>query len=143
ADLRGDEATLTDRGVVADHHQIVDLRAAADAGDGDRGTVDRGVGADLDLVADLYRPDRGDAHDRPTGGVRVPDLGRSVAEPVGAEAGVGLDDDPTAEHDARTDAHARIEPAPGTDPRPLADRDVRHDDSLPSDLGARADDGEC
>ena len=57
ADLAGEHRVLADRDRVADLHQVVELRAAADAGLAERGAVDRGEGADLDVVLDHHDPD--------------------------------------------------------------------------------------
>jgi len=49
----GDDAdVVADLNVVGDLHQIVDLRSVADAGRRHRRSIDRRVGADLDVVAD-------------------------------------------------------------------------------------------
>jgi hypothetical protein len=57
AGLRDDEALLTDTAVVSDLHQVVDLGAAADPRVAQRAAIDRGVGADLDVVGDPHAPD--------------------------------------------------------------------------------------
>ncbi len=41
-----------DQHIVGDLHEIVDLGALADHGVADRAPIDRGVGADLDIVLD-------------------------------------------------------------------------------------------
>ena len=43
---------MADRATVADLDQVVDFRAAADAGLADAGAVDAGIGLDLDVVFD-------------------------------------------------------------------------------------------
>ena len=52
AGLRCDDDVLADDAVVADVDEVVDLRAAADAGLAECAAVDGGVGADLDVVFD-------------------------------------------------------------------------------------------
>jgi hypothetical protein len=44
---------------VSDHHEVVDLAAAADARVADRAAIDRAVGPDLDIVADDDGAERG------------------------------------------------------------------------------------
>ena len=56
AGLRGDHDILSYLAIVADVNKVVDLRAAADAGNFQRATVDGGVGADLNIIADFERP---------------------------------------------------------------------------------------
>src|SRR5579872_378297 len=52
AGLRADRAVTTDLNVVRDLHEVIDLRAGADArGAGDR-AIDRGARADLDAIAE-------------------------------------------------------------------------------------------
>ena len=53
ADLAAEQVVPADLVVVADHDEVVDLRPLADPGRLERGAVDRAVGADLDVVADL------------------------------------------------------------------------------------------
>ena len=52
AHLRREQDTAANRHAVADLHEVVDLGAGTNAGLADRGTIDRGVGADLDIVLD-------------------------------------------------------------------------------------------
>src|SRR5882672_6381693 len=66
ADLGHDDAVPADDHVVADLDQVVDLRPLAHARAAGGGTIDRGVGADLDVVPD---------HD-------IPDLGHLVVAPL-------------------------------------------------------------
>ena len=63
---------------VRDLHQVVDLRAGADAGLADRRAIDRRVGADLDVVFDH---DVGVLRDLEVRAVRLP----REAEPVAAD----------------------------------------------------------
>src|SRR5205807_9079932 len=75
--LPRDDAVLAHLAVVGDLHQVVDLRPAADAGDGKLGAVDAHAGAQLDVGADDDRADL-----RNLGMFRtVP----AIAEAVGAE----------------------------------------------------------
>src|SRR5271170_71106 len=50
ADLRDDQAVPSDRAVVSDLDEIVDFRAFANDRIAGRAAIDRGVGADLDIV---------------------------------------------------------------------------------------------
>src|SRR5262249_11685761 len=60
ADLRGQQAMASDRDVVRDLDEIVDLAALADDGVANRAPVDRAVRPDLDVVLDDDPPDLGD-----------------------------------------------------------------------------------
>ena len=51
-DLPGQDAAAPEHDVVGDLHQIINHRAGADHGVVTRAAVDRGVGADVDIVAD-------------------------------------------------------------------------------------------
>ena len=53
-------ASSPDLDVVADLHEVVDLGAPPDDGVAERRAVDRGVGADLDVVLDHHAADLGD-----------------------------------------------------------------------------------
>ena len=55
AGLRGENRMLADAHVVRDLHEIVDFHAVADLRGVERPAVDRGVCADLDVVADRRR----------------------------------------------------------------------------------------
>ena len=73
-----------------DLHQIVDLGALADDGVADRAAVDRGVGADLDVVLDDDAADLRHLRDaRAAPG--------TIAEAVLADARAGMDDDAVAD----------------------------------------------
>src|ERR1700688_1062764 len=50
--LRGDHYIFSEEAVVADMHQVVDLRSAPNAGFVERAAVDGCVGADLHIVFD-------------------------------------------------------------------------------------------
>ena len=54
ADLRHQQRVLADHHVVADLHQVVDLGPAPHDRVAEGGAVDRGVGADLDVVLDQH-----------------------------------------------------------------------------------------
>src|SRR5262245_50611431 len=84
ADLRHDDRVLTDLDVVADLHEVVDLRAATDDGPAQHGAVDRGVGADVHVVLDH---DDADLRD-----LAMPGTVEGVAEPVATDDGAGLYD---------------------------------------------------
>ena len=52
ADLTGQDATTTENDVVPDLHQIINHRARADHRVVPGAAIDRGIGADIDIVAD-------------------------------------------------------------------------------------------
>ena len=97
---------------MADLDEVVDLRSPSDPRLAERGPVDRGVGADLDVVADPDDPD-------------LRNLAVCRAVPDVAEA-VGSDNDPG------------VQDAPRADDAPLLDDGVRMQEAVVSDLGALA-----
>ena len=101
------------RDAVADLHQVVDLRAGADARLADRRPIDRRVGADLDVVLD---DDVGALRNLQVRAVGLP----REPEPFAAEHRAVLHDDPVADDDA------------------VANRDLRADDAVLADATRRA-----
>ena len=89
------------RHVVRDHDEVVELDAFFDDRVVERAAVDGGVGADLDVVADVHAADL--RHLDP-GAL----LGR-VAETVAADHRAGLHDAAPAEHHVVPDEYARHE----------------------------------
>src|SRR5690606_1866453 len=81
-----------DADVVADLHQVVDLRALADDRTAKAGAVDRGAGADLHVIADLHDADLLD--------LDVAPAGEFVAKTVAADDRAAVHDDATTEHAA-------------------------------------------
>src|SRR5689334_25143295 len=59
-----DQAVLADLVVVADHDEIIDLGPIAHGRGLDRAAIDAAVGADLDVLTEHHRSQRGDALDR-------------------------------------------------------------------------------
>ena len=89
ADLGDDQAMPSDRGVVCDLDEIVDLGALADDRIAGRAAIDRRVGADFHVVLDDDAP-----------GLRnflMPLRTRQIAEAVLADTGAGMDDDAIAD----------------------------------------------
>src|SRR5260221_1654892 len=119
----GHRGVRADARVVADLDLIVELHALLDDGVVERTAVDRGVGTDLDIVADAHRADLRDLDPAP---VVVGD-----AEAVGVDHGPRMDDHRLAERAPRVDRDARIEAAIFADLDLLAhhaagaDRDAR------------------
>ena len=116
----------------------------------ERAAVDRGAGADLHVVADLDVAEL--RH------LDVPAVLHAVAEAVGADHGVGVDDDPVAEdgvvvQDRVAGAASRRRrggscrpttaplwtPATGADDAALADAGEREDAGVRADAGRRVD----
>ena len=108
-----------DLAVVADLHQVVDLGPRADARRLEGAAVDRRAGADLDVVADLDVAEL--RH------LDVPAVLQPVAEAVGPEHRVGVDDDAVAEHgavvehDVGIEVHVVAEPAVAADDHAAVD----------------------
>ena len=90
--LRHDHAVPPDRDVVSDLHQIVDLGALADDRVSGPAAVDRGVGADLDVV---LNDDAASLRD-----FLMPLRTRKIAEPVLTDARAGMNDDAIADQGA-------------------------------------------
>jgi hypothetical protein len=86
---------------VADHDEVVDLRPLADPGRLERPAIDRAVGADLDVVADLQAPGVGD--------LLVPAVEEPVFEAVSAQDGPGVDLDPLAQEYALVEDGVRVQ----------------------------------
>src|SRR5262249_8996031 len=121
--------------IVADHHEVVDLGPRADARRVEGTTVDRGAGADLDVVVN---------HD-PTQ-LRHLDMASlllAIAEPVGAEDRVGVDDDTLAEHTAVVEDNVRVQGHVVAEPAVTADDDAGIEATASTDDGpfANADKG--
>src|SRR5262245_17206957 len=88
AHLADEQVVPADLTVVGHLHEVVDLGSLADAGRLEGAAVDGGAGADLDVVAQLNVAEL--RH------LDVPAVVEAVAEAVGPEDGVGVDDDPVA-----------------------------------------------
>ena len=141
--------------VVADHHQVVDLRPLADPRRPEGASVDRRAGADLDVVGDLDVTELRN--------LDVPTVLEPVAEPVGPDHRLSVDDDAVAEDrtvvkdgvrkeghvvaepaipaedDAAMDTAAGPDHAAGADDRERVDARVRADPGRGIDVGFRVD----
>src|SRR5262249_46263286 len=129
--LRDDEAMAPDRAVVADLDQIIDLGALSNDGVAAATPVDRGIGADLDVVLDDHPP-------------RLRNLDRAFtigkeAEAVLADAAARMDDPPVTDERVH-DRRAGADRAAAADPHAGADHGVGDDHRAGADLGARPDD---
>ena len=113
ADLGDDHAMPADDHVVGDLDQIVDLGALADHRVAAGAAVDRGVGADLDVVLD---DDAADLRH-----LQVPLRSHGEAEAVLPDAHAGMEDDAVADEG-------------------VGDGDVGADRAVPADPDLRADD---
>src|ERR1700685_3838300 len=82
ADLRHHEAETAQPHVVRDVDQVVDLGPRSHDGVGDAAAIDRGVGADLDIISDQAPPDMRD--------LGVMALAEDVAESIVAEPRAGV-----------------------------------------------------
>ena len=133
--LRGDHYIFSDLAVMTDVHQIVDLRASADAGDVQGAAIHGRVGADLDVIFNFQPADLRKLF------IPAGLLIAHVAEAVAAEHRAGVNDHAIAESRARIDSDIRIQidsrvrcftfgadHAAGADPRILSDVHVFADD---------------
>ena len=116
ADLARQHAVGADRDRVPDLHQVVDLGAAPHAGLVQRGPVDRGQRADLDVVLDHHDAD---LRDLLVAALRV----LREAEPVRPDHGAVLHDHAVAQAAALAHLHARVQQAV----RAHLDARVEHD----------------
>src|SRR5690349_1132191 len=127
----GDAGAAGDRGVRANAHVVahldlvVELDALFEHRIVDRAAIDRGVGADLDVVADAYGADLRNLDPAA--------LFLGDAEAVGADHGTGMDDD------ARADRATGIYHYPRIQGAVVADRDALADDATRADGGALAE----
>src|SRR5499433_130421 len=101
ADLGHQDHVLADRAVVAHLYEVVDLAPAADDGVAQRGAVDGGVGADLDVV--------GDAKTAYLGNLAMRGAIEGVAEAIRSQHGAGVHDHAMADEHARVDHRARMQ----------------------------------
>src|SRR6266446_3692240 len=125
-DLRDEETVPADPDVMADLHEVVDLRSFADHGLTERGTVDRGSRPHLDVVLNANDTDLRDLV------MQAAMRGEAVA--VRADDGAAVDD--AAPADARTVVNGDV----GVDRGPVADRGAWLDRHVGEDRHVVADD---
>ena len=123
-----------DLAVVADLHQVVDLGARADARRLEGAAINRRAGADLDVVADLDAAQL--RH------LDVLAVLKTIAETIGAEHGVGVDDDAVAEDRAVVENDVRMQDHIVAEPAIAADDDAAVKSAAGAENAALADDGE-
>src|ERR687895_983440 len=110
ADAAGDRAVRPDAHVVADLDLVIELDALLDHRIVERAAIDRGVGADLDVVADAHAADLRNLHPPAA-------LGRD-AEAVGADHRAGVHHDPFSYRTFRIDHNTWVQA------RVVANRDL-------------------
>ncbi|MCY1356702.1 hypothetical protein D9M69_431620 [compost metagenome] len=116
---------VTDLHVVRDHDLVIQLHAVADQGIGESTTVDGGVGADFDIVAQGHATDLCNF---------LPDtLFVGKAETLAADHGARLD------HHALADLHIVIEGHTGSQPATLTDDGAGTDHAVGTQGHASAD----
>src|SRR5690606_35443556 len=148
-DLGDEQAVLADLRAVADGDQVAELRAGADDGLAERGAVDRAVGADFDVVADLDDADLRDfdplAADRGVAEAVLSDHCAGVDGHAVAEDAVVVDDDVGVEQGVVADAAAGSDVAAGiqhgvaSDHRVMVDGGAGVDARVLADAGGRVD----
>lgn len=111
-DLAGEDAGAADAAVVGDLAEVVDLGAVADDGVGELTAIDAGAGANFDVAADV---DGGDVGDFDEAGL-VGFTGGTIAEAIGTDGDVGMDDAAVAEVAAFADNDGGPEVAIAADP---------------------------
>src|SRR5688500_10762234 len=122
ADAAGHRAVRADAHVVADLDLVVELDALLDHRVVERAAVDRGVGADLDVVADAHAAD-------------LRDLDPAALVGRDAEA-VGADDRPGMHHDSLSKKAFRVNHDTRIQAAVIADDDVVADDAARADRHA-------
>src|SRR5262249_16769256 len=143
AHLADQEVVRADPAIVANHHQVVDLGALANARRLERAAVDRRAGTNLDIITDL---DVAQLRHLDVASAVLP-----IATAIGTEDGMSVNDDAVAEHAAIVEDGVRIqghvvaepavtandnaggEPAASTEDRSLADADKGMDAGLGTD----------
>lgn len=147
--LGDDQAIFANRVVVADHHEVVDFSALFHESGPEVGTVDGGAGADFHVVLQDDRADGVDFQDSrilrghlaaaAAGRFDATRLGRDVTEAVRTNTGVGVQNDPVANHHAIADPHAGIHQAVFLKNGACANRDMRQQNRTGGNFGVRAD----
>jgi len=135
ADLRREDGVLADADAVRDHHEVVDLRAAANARLSHGRPIDRRVRADLHVVFDDDTALLRDLVMR-AGGVG------DEAEAIAADHRAVLDDDASAEARAASQGHTRVEHAIVADDRLGAHDGMRMNRDAIADARGALDDDE-
>ena len=102
ASLRGDHDILANLAVVADVHEVVDLRPAANARKVERAAVDRGIGADFDVIFNFQAADLGEFF------VAAGRAVAHIAKAVAAKHGSGVNEHAIAKLCARVDRDVGI-----------------------------------
>ena len=124
ADLGDDQAMPSDRAVVSDLDEIVDLGSLADDRIARRAAVDRGIGADFDVVLNDDAPGLRD--------LLMASRRRQITETVLADANAGMDDNAVADQGVDDSGS-------GADRAVAADADIGTDHGAGRDHGAGAD----
>ena len=122
--LGNKDATPTEHDVVTDLHQIINHRTRADDRIRPGTAIDRGVGADFDIIADNHTPQLRD--------LDMAARARGKAEAVLTDAHAGIERDAVADQ-AMADGDV------GRDHTVAADHDAGADDRIMTDLRAGAD----
>lgn len=125
ADLCADEIMFSDGAIVPDHDLIIDFGSFTDAGWAVGASIDRGTGSDFDIIFD-----KDVSH---LGGTNVASLLLSVAEPVSAEGGVGVDED------TMTESGIGIEDNGGEEFAVIAEGAIVHDMNTAMDAASVSD----
>ncbi len=128
ARLRDENAVAADDDIVADLHEIIDLRPLADDRVAIGAAIDRRAGADLDVVLDDHAADL--RH------LEMPARPHREAEAVLTDVRAGMDDHAIADEGAG-DRSERADDAVAPDAHLRADHGVRADHRPGADLRAR------
>src|SRR5581483_12332699 len=117
ADLRNDDAVLSDAHVVSDLHEVIDLRSLSDHRFAERSAIDARVRADLDVVFD--------AHDADLRNLAMTAAHLDESEAIGADDHAAMQDASLADSGAVVNRHVRINERVVADLDVVADRAER------------------
>lgn len=134
ADLADEEIVFADPAVVADLHHIVDLGALPHTGGFEGATVDHGASTDFDIVSDL---DAGHL-----GNLDMATLVKTIAETIGPDDSLGMEDDAISKRAAIVDNCMGIDEAMAAKRAVSANRGTGMECAMVADDGASPDNRE-
>src|SRR5437667_3465513 len=114
--LRGHDGVRANLAVVANVHQVVEFHALGDARVIERTAVNRRVGANFDIIANLHNPNLRE--------LPLPPFPESVAESVRANHGAGMNLHAVADANVVIQGHPRMNAAVFANPTAHADHAV-------------------
>ena len=113
SDLRDDDGMFADHHVVRDLHEVINLDALLNPGAAKTRAVDRGIGANLDVIIDL--------HDANLRHLLVPGRGHFESKTIRADNGATVNDDAIADFASLANRDVWVNETPCADDRFVAD----------------------